>query len=311
MRAQWRGAVDRWLSVHHGVITRRQLEQFGCSSSTVAGLVRRQSLIPLAPGVFRSSQYPAGEVQLMAAVCQRHPGALIAFLNAAKYWKWRRLPSVVGVHALVAHGSSPVIPGVVVHRCRDIAPVDVVELPDGIRLTSPPRTLFDCADLLGASAAASVLEQLLDSGTCTLGTVLGTVTRLARPGRPGSRTMLQVIAAREPWHAALQSDLEHRVLEAIRLAGMPPPVPQYRLQLPTGRTIRLDFAWPDAKVALEIDHPTWHAGAESTHRDKQRDRKAATLGWVVSRITDLDVAHGLGEALRDVALILRGRGMIA
>ena len=66
------------------------------------------------------------------------------------------------IHVLVPHGRSPEMEGVVVHRCRRIDPVDIVERADGIRLTSPPRTIFDSADMIGADATASVLEQLLN-----------------------------------------------------------------------------------------------------------------------------------------------------
>jgi hypothetical protein len=55
---------------------------------------------------------------------------------------------------------------------------------------------------------------------------------------------------------------------------------------------------------VEVDHPAWHAGAASSHRDKTRDRKLATLGWTTSRITDIDVHGGLPDAVNDIAIIL-------
>jgi very-short-patch-repair endonuclease len=58
---------------------------------------------------------------------------------------------------------------------------------------------------------------------------------------------------------------------------------------------------------LEVDHPTWHAGVEHHHRDLQRDRKAATVGWIVPRVSRIDVEGSLRDAVNDVALILRAR----
>ena len=78
----------------------------------------------------------------------------------------------------------PEMEGVVVHRCRRIDPVDVVERPDGIRLTSPPRTLFDSADMIGSESTASVLEQLLNEQRVTFGTISDTVQRLLSPAPP-------------------------------------------------------------------------------------------------------------------------------
>ena len=61
--------------------------------------------------------------------------------------------------------------------------------------------------------------------------------------------------------------------------------------------IAIDFAWPNVKLAVEVDHPAWHDGAADSHADKGRDRKLATIGWTTARITDIDVNGGLREAV--------------
>jgi very-short-patch-repair endonuclease len=245
-----------------------------------------------------------GRDQKLGAICARNEAAVIGFTTAGQEWALRRMRDPM-IHVLVPHGSTPELPGVVVHRCRRIDPVDIVQLDTGIRLTSPPRTLFDSADMLGQQAALSVLEQLLDEQRVTLGTVTDTFQRLYHPRRPGSATMLRVLRSRAEWCAALQSDLEVRVLTEIRRQLLPMPEPQFRLSLPTGQVIIVDFAWPDVKLAVEVDHPAWHAGSISSHADKTRDRKLNTVGWTTARITDIDVNGGLREAVSDVGVIHR------
>lgn len=266
-------------------------------------MVAAGELVTMMPGVFRSAQWPCTRDQVMAAACARNPAALIAFTTAGQVWGLRRMAGP-HVFVLVPHGRSPEMEGIVVHRCRRIDPVDIVERPDGIRLTSPPRTLFDSADMIGAEAATSVLEQLLDDRMVTFGTVTDTVQRLYHPRRPGSRTMLEVIGARPAWRAALQSDLEVRVLEEMTRQRLPAPVPQFPMTLPNGRHIVIDFAWPSVQLAVEVDHPAWHAGTTSSHRDKGRDRKLGTIGWATARITNIDVNTGLREAVGDIREIL-------
>jgi very-short-patch-repair endonuclease len=295
--------MDAWLSTHLGIINHGQLRQFGCTERNVGWMVSRGELVTVMPGVFRSAQWPMGRDQIMAAACARNSAALVAFTTAGQLWKMRRMADQLP-HILVPHGCSPELDGIVVHRCRRIDPVDIVQRADGIRLTSPPRTLFDSADMLGSEAALSVLEQLLDEQRITLGTMMDTFERLYHPRRPGSRTMLAVIRSRTEWRAALQSDLEVRVLSEIERQRLPAPQPQYRVDLPTGRHIVIDFAWPHVRLAVEVDHPAWHAGALSSHLDKTRDRKLATLGWTTSRITDIDVHGGLSSAVQDIAVIL-------
>lgn len=305
MSAPWRRSMDAWFSTHLGIISAFKLVEFGCSDRNIGWMVDRRELITMLPGVFRSAQWPCNREQTMAAVCARNPAALIGFTTAGQLWGLRRMTDT-RIHVLVPHGHSPQMEGVVVHRCRRIDPVDVVERPDGIRLTSPPRTLFDSADMIGSESTASVLEQLLNEQRVTFGTISDTVQRLFHPHRPGSRTMLAVIRSRPAWRKALQSDLEVRVLEEMSRQGLSVPVTQFPMRLPGGRDIAIDFAWPSARLAIEVDHPAWHAGAVDSHADKGRDRKLATIGWTSARITDIDVNGGLREAVADIGVILAG-----
>jgi very-short-patch-repair endonuclease len=273
-------------------------------------MVRRGELIPVLPGVYRSAFWPESHLATLAAICARNDTAVIGFTTAAKLWGFRRVP-FGAIHVLTPHGNSPELDIATVHRCRRIDPIDIVTREDGIRLTSPPRTLFDAADLLGVSAARSVMEQILNDELCTFGTICDTFARLAHPNRPGSRTMSLVIRSKPEWQRALQSDLELRVLQEIERQRLPAPVTQCPIDLPSGARIHLDFGWPSWKVGLEVDDPTWHAGADERHRDARRDRKAAVLGWQIPRLSKLDVRESLREGVADVASILRTRGWAA
>lgn len=296
--------MDCWFSTHLGVITVAKLMEFGCGERNIARMVERREIITMMPGVFRSAQWPCDREQILAAVCARNLGAMIGFTTAGQQWGLRRMGDPL-VHVLVPHGRSPEMQGVVVHRCRRIDPVDIVELPNGIRLTSPPRTIFDCADMIGPEATTSAIEQLLNEQRITFGTISDTVHRLYHPHRPGSNTMLAVIRSRPSWRAALQSDLEVKVLQEISRQGLPMPSTQFIVRLPgRDRPIAIDFAWPGLKFAVEVDHPAWHDGAMDSHADKGRDRKLATIGWTSARITAMDVNGGLREAVADVGAIL-------
>ncbi|MEO5899828.1 MAG: hypothetical protein ABIR68_06805, partial [Ilumatobacteraceae bacterium] len=305
--AGWRARVNAYLSGHHGVISADVAISLGAPRRTLYNDVERGRLAIIAGGVLRSTQWPLGREQLMAAACARSASVAVGFTTAAKVWNLRRIPNEPDVHVLVPHGCSPEVAGVVVHRCRRIDPVDITEREDGVRLTSPPRTLFDCADILGFDAAASVLEQVIDMGRGTFETHVDTWVRLARPRRPGSRTMARVLGSRPAWRHALQSDLEARVSAEIGRQQLPVPEAQWKVQLSDGRNIRLDFAWPEVRVALEVDHPFWHAGAEESHLDRSRDRHLMAMGWVVPRVTSVDVGADLAASIAQVATIIAER----
>ncbi len=311
MPNEWRPLMNDWLASHSGVVTAERLRSWGCPRRQVTRPVERAELESIFAGVYRSAHWPLGKEQRLLAACLVNPSVTVARTNAAEHWHFRRRPDDNGLHALVPHGCSPTLPGITIHRCRRIDPMDVVECPDGLRVTSPPRTLFDCADMLGVEAAASVLEQLINDGRGSFVTHAATLARLGHRHRPGTLTMVQVIGSRPAWRRAMQSDLEARVLAEIARQELPSPETQWRVRLPGGRRVRLDFAWPQFREALEVDHPFWHAGATESHRDKHRDRKMATIGWHTSRITDLDVNAGLSESIADLGAILRLAGLAA
>jgi len=309
MGHHWKVAANDYLSSHLGVISANRLIGLGCPSRTLANLIADGQLITMLPGVLRSAQWPCHREQILAAVCARNPAGMIGFTTAGQLWAQRRM-SDPNIHFLVPHGCSPEMEGVVVHRCRRIDPIDLVQRRDGIRLSSPPRTIFDCADMIGFEATTSVLEQLLDEQKVTFGTISDTVERLYHPLRPGSKTMLAVIRSRPAWRAALQSDLEVRVLEEMTRQNLPAPTTQFPMRLPD-RDIVIDFAWPSFKLAVEVDHPAWHDGELDSHADKGRDRKLTTIGWTSTRITAIDVNGGLCEAVADIGRILERLGAVA
>ena len=303
--------LHSWFAEHNGVVGLSRAQTFGLSRSSVYRMAERGELKLLQPGVFQSTQWPTGELQLMTAACVRNPHAAIGFLTAAKTWSFRSLRKDRLVHVVVPHGSSPELHGVVVHRTRRIDPVDLVLRDDGIRVTSPSRTLLDVADAVGDIAAASILEQLINDGRGTFATHASTLARLGHAQRPGTATMARIISSRPKWSKALQSALEAQVLAEIRRQGLPEPEIQCSLDLPGGGRIRFDFAWPQWRLALEVDHPFWHAGGEQSHLDKRRDRQVATLGWQTIRVTDLDVASGLEAAIAELASLLGDRLIVA
>ena len=74
-------------------------------------------------------------------------------------------------------------------------------------------------------------------------------------------------------------------------AGLPPPSAEYRFAPP--RKWRFDFAWPEQKVALEIEGGVWvqgrHTRGSGYVKDMEKYNAAATAGWRVLKCTPKDV----------------------
>lgn len=77
-----------------------------------------------------------------------------------------------------------------------------------------------------------------------------------------------------------------------------------------GRLWRMDYAFPDAKVAVEVEGGTWTGGRHTTgsgfKKDAEKYNTAASLGWLVLKATpDMLVDDDFLVILFDT-LVLRG-----
>lgn len=54
------------------------------------------------------------------------------------------------------------------------------------------------------------------------------------------------------------------------------------------RRWRMDYAWPDAKLALEVDGGVWvrgkHGRGSGIVKDHEKQNHAAALGWRILRV---------------------------
>ena len=172
-----------------------------------------------------------------------------------------------------------------VHRSR--SRVDVVRAR-GLPATSVPRSLIDSGGdahtvraLRGLDGVAG--EALLRATRGRRARVPELVTQLdLRPELPGRSALVELL---ELIAGGCESELEiFGVRHVLAIPGIPRCEQQYRLVLPFG-PVRLDAAWPEVKLAVELDGAAFHGSQEARERDLRRDAALAALGWVVLRFS--------------------------
>ena len=76
-------------------------------------------------------------------------------------------------------------------------------------------------------------------------------------------------------------------LAMLRDAGIKPPVTEHRFD--AVRRWRMDYAWPDLKIALEVEGGIWSRGRHTRGagflKDCEKYNEAAIAGWTVLRTT--------------------------
>lgn len=95
------------------------------------------------------------------------------------------------------------------------------------------------------------------------------------------------------------SHLEETLRIQIVLAGLPEGEAEVRVK--RGRRWRFDRAWPERKVAVEVEGGVWSGGRHTRGSGFEADcikySEAALLGWRVIRVTGGMVVDGRALAL--------------
>jgi len=280
----WRLVIRETLAGSGGLATRRQLLE-RVPSVVLDGHIGRKNLTRVFPHVYRLRDGAEDEVTLMrAALVHAAPGAALSHTTALHVWglwKFERPLHLTVDHDVRRAGASDLV----VHRRLRFDPSSnqVVERR-GLLVTTLARTIVDSWPLLPVHERRPLLLEITRQGLTTAGLVREALTE--RPNIGGRRLLLQTLDLIED---GVQSELEvHGVLNVFRHRSLPRSVGQYRLLLSSG-AVKLDRAWPEAKLAVELDGARYHTSAEDRRRDLARDRELAAIGWVVLRFTYADI----------------------
>jgi very-short-patch-repair endonuclease len=98
------------------------------------------------------------------------------------------------------------------------------------------------------------------------------------------------------------------MVQLIRRAGLPLPVRQLDVVV-ASRRFRLDLAYPELKIAIEIDGDEPHFGARRMDHDSTRDGLLQIDDWLTQHFTKRHIRseeHATADRLR-VAIRARSR----
>ncbi|TFH20644.1 MAG: hypothetical protein E4H05_01840, partial [Acidimicrobiales bacterium] len=154
-----------FLEAHHGIASVDVLTTLGLSPFTIRRLVEAGNLESVLRGVYRMPAVPLDEAARSAAVCAAHPEVVISGPTAGRLWGLRRLPRDERIHVLAPPGARPTTNRwVAPHRTPAVHDRDRVVRPDGIVVTSRPRTALDLARSVGPIDLLSIIEQVMHDG---------------------------------------------------------------------------------------------------------------------------------------------------
>ena len=276
-------------------LTKRQRD-YACATNA---LVRVHQNVFVDPAVPRTS-----EQDLMVAITAAGRDACAWGPSAAAVWK------LLEQHPAVPHVVVPLrkwarVSGAVVRRSSDLCP-DHVMTRHSIPVTKPLITAVDLGAWLDPMDLAEVLIRARQLKLFEPDAVRATIDRLTKPGRNGIRparhALELVMIGDRPADSILELRFHHG---AGRL--LPPYEYQWEVRV-RGRTLRIDFAYPSVKLAIELDGYDKRRSSESLEYDARRGRLLLQDGWTVPHFTWTQVNLDPTGVAAEIIGLLRAAG---
>ncbi|MCZ9884856.1 type IV toxin-antitoxin system AbiEi family antitoxin domain-containing protein [Arthrobacter sp. B2a2-09] len=163
---------------------------------------------------------------------------------------------------------------------RPFDETDIVTIGN-LRVTSLERTVVDCAMLLSYKHALVLMDHAL-----RLGADRAQMHAMADAldGRRGVRNLRKALVNADPRSESAGETLCRELMSRLKL---PMPEPQVKVHSRAGRH-RFDFAWREAKVALEFDGEVkyfdFKPTAEVIFQERRREKALSEDGWRFIRV---------------------------
>jgi hypothetical protein len=292
----------------HGVFTRAQALEAGLTRHQLQHGTATTRYERIAPGVYRlAGTPPSWHQSVVTAVLAGGDGAVASHRSAAVLWGLDGVRAGTPEVSVPRHRRRQERAGLRVHESTDLELAEP-HLRQGVRTTGIERTLIDLAAVVGPKRLTQAVDDAIRRRLTTWPQLAKVRARHSRRGRNGVGILRSLLDERfgttipDSWFGRLVADL-------LVDAGLPGPVVEYDVRGRGGRWIaRVDLAYPDARVAIELDSKRHHLHEAAFEADRPRQNAMELAGWTVLRFTWAFYSHHPMRLCAEVDTALRSAG---
>jgi hypothetical protein len=276
--------VNRSARKQRGLVTRVQALACGVTAGQIESRLRNGTWLLVRPDVYAIAGAPQSWEQSLLAVTLAAPCSA-SHRSTAHLLALRTFDQPARLEVISSHAQFVRLDGVRGHRSRALFDADLTRRR-GVPTVTAERALIDLSGSMTTKHLGLVLDDAIRRKVADLETFRRCAGRLAPgPGR-SMRRVHDVLGLRLPGYNPGDSDLETRALRILVAAGFPPPRQQYRVRLRT-KVARIDLAYPEQKIAIELDSWEYHGMENRTAFtvDRATTNDLLVIGWAPTRFT--------------------------
>ncbi len=178
---------------------------------------------------------------------------------------------------------------ITLHRTTQFGRTNAQQV-DGIPVTGLARTVLDVAAVVGPKRLNWMVDAVLRQGMVEWEDLFHIWVTHSIQGRNGSGGLRMLLEERYGEERFPDSKWNRMVSDLLIDAGLPTPVLEHEIRS-NGRFIgRVDLAYPEERLAIELDSSRWHQNSESFVNDPRRKNQLMLAGWTVLTFTWSDYA---------------------
>lgn len=294
-------AISAIARLQHGAYSRQQAVDVGFTRGMIDRRIATRRWEILDHSVYRQAGTPSGWEQRLIAACLAGP-AVASHRSAGLMWTFPAMPTGILEVTALRHRRRKAA-DVIWHESYHLTPKDITEI-EGIPVTRPVRTFLDLGGVLSPQQLEEVLNEGLRRNLVSIPAIWQRMEELG-PLRRGAGRVRKVLAAHVPGQRAPESVLETRFLQLVRAAGLTMPVSQHEVRVDGKVVGRIDFAYPEFNLAIELDGQAYHFGERADRRDRERENTLVALHWRVLRFDWKDVTRRTDYVIATISGALR------
>lgn len=273
----------------HGVVARWQLLPLGVSRHEIQRRRETRRLTEIHRGVYLVGAVPSEFSYAQAALLALKGRGTLSHFSAAHLWSLRDYPPQAPPWITAPFNGRSSRSGLHLHR----ATLEAVDLRKvrGLQVTSPPRTVLDCAPLYGDDYEFEALvAEAKYRGVASEAELSDQLGR--NPKKRGSARLRRVLDL-SGGPRRTRSKGERAFLRLLREQGIDGYETNSKVFGP-----ELDFVWADLRFAVEIDGWDGHSGKVAFERDRLKVAELQAKDVDVMPITGRQIARDRNGVLR-------------
>jgi hypothetical protein len=276
-------AVAAVARAQYGLFTGNQAEKLGVTPRAMRTRLASGRWERVHPGVFRIAGAPLSWEGRARAACLTTELGLGSHLTAAHLYGHSGFGPVGRIDVTIPRHQRPAPrAGIRYHEslAYDLAGATTLK---GIPVTGPARTVLDVCSVVDDFRALAALDDTRRLKLASWPELWECLILHARRGRNGIARYRRVLDKR--WGRAVPANEFARLVERLfEDADLPAPQHEFSVTV-SGHHYRIDLAYPDLLIAIELDGRVAHDNERSFDEDPVRRNRLELAGWLVLNFT--------------------------